>query len=74
MVVDEGVLSLMGYQTPDPLAFFHVRRDGGVWLGALHPNVLARQEETTTPTTVVPAGGDASGAYLDGSPPLRRPR
>ncbi|HET6585070.1 MAG TPA: Ig-like domain-containing protein, partial [Nannocystaceae bacterium] len=44
MVVDEGVLSLMDYKTPDPMAFFHQRRAGGTWLHALHAHVLPRQE------------------------------
>ncbi|WP_181197349.1 Ig-like domain-containing alpha-2-macroglobulin family protein [Enhygromyxa salina] len=41
-VVDEGVLSLMGYQTPDPLAFFHHKRAGEVGLFADHTLVLPR--------------------------------
>ncbi len=44
MVVDEGVLSLMGVQTPDPLSFFHTQRSGMVALHALHKSVLAREE------------------------------
>lgn len=44
MVVDEGVLSLMNYATPDPLAFFIRKRNGGVWMHALHANVLPREE------------------------------
>ncbi|MCA9706095.1 MAG: hypothetical protein KDK70_09630, partial [Myxococcales bacterium] len=42
MVVDEGVLSLMGHQTPDPLTFFHHARSPDVWLYALQAAVLAR--------------------------------
>jgi uncharacterized protein YfaS (alpha-2-macroglobulin family) len=41
-VVDEGVLNLMGYQTPDPLSFFHHARPGDVGLYADHPMVLPR--------------------------------
>jgi len=41
-VVDEGVLSLMGYATPDPLGFFHRKREGEVGLFANHPLVLPR--------------------------------
>ena len=44
MVVDEGVLSLMGYQTPDPLGFFHHQRWRGVGLYSLHQNLLPRDE------------------------------
>lgn len=43
MVVDEGVLSLMNYATPDPLSFFIRKRNGGVWMNALHRNVLPRE-------------------------------
>ena len=42
-VVDEGVLSLMGYQTPNPLDFFHHARAGEVGLFADHALVLARK-------------------------------
>lgn len=54
MVVDEGVLSLMSYSTPDPLSFFVHRRPGNVWMNALHPSVLERQEPSpsTTPAAV----------------------
>lgn len=44
MVVDEGVLSLMGYTTPDPFGFFTHARADGLGLFALHGTVLARQE------------------------------
>ncbi|MEX1365527.1 MAG: alpha-2-macroglobulin family protein, partial [Nannocystaceae bacterium] len=44
MVVDEGVLSLMGHQTPDPLSFFHHDRSDDVWMFALQAAVLARDE------------------------------
>jgi uncharacterized protein YfaS (alpha-2-macroglobulin family) len=52
MVVDEGVLSLMDTQTPDPLTFFHSRRAGMVSLFALHPSVMARDEPPPVPTAV----------------------
>jgi hypothetical protein len=54
MVVDEGVLSLMGHQTPDPLAFFHHERERAVGLYALHASVLGRDEPVT------PASGEES--------------
>ncbi len=44
MVVDEGVLSLMGYQTPDPLSFFHYQRSGETGLFASHGYVLPRDK------------------------------
>lgn len=60
MVVDEGVLSLMNYQTPNPVSFFHYRRAGEVWLHALHANVLPRDPASlipaATPTTTAPGG------------------
>lgn len=48
MVVDEGVLSLMGHQTPDPLTFFHRKRQADVWLHAMHSNVVAQGLEAVT--------------------------
>lgn len=45
MVVDEGVLSLMNYTTPDPVSFFHYRHQGEVWMHALQANVMARSAE-----------------------------
>ncbi|MCX4242699.1 Ig-like domain-containing alpha-2-macroglobulin family protein [Paraliomyxa miuraensis] len=56
MVVDEGVLSLMGHQTPDPLAFFHHPRTDGVWMYALQAAVLARDVPP-------PAGATGGGAF-----------
>jgi uncharacterized protein YfaS (alpha-2-macroglobulin family) len=55
-VVDEGVLSLMGYQTPDPLSFFHYQRAGEVGLYADHTMVLPRnqQEQPKPPPPVSP--------------------
>jgi len=55
MVVDEGVLSLMGHQTPDPLSFFHHARSADVWLYALHAAVLAR--DTPPPATAATVEG-----------------
>jgi len=68
MVVDEGVLSLMGYQTPDPLAFFHHERTDDVWMYALQASVLARDvppPAPTTPTTGAPGG--AEGGFAVGN-------
>lgn len=45
MVVDEGVLSLMGFATPDPLAFFHHDRDPGVSLYDIRQFLVARKEQ-----------------------------
>lgn len=47
MVVDEGVLSLMAYETPDPLAFFHHTRQPGVSMFDLRQYLLARSDEDT---------------------------
>jgi alpha-2-macroglobulin len=57
MVVDEGVLSLMGHQTPDPLTFFHHERSDDVWLYALQASVLARD----VPPPAGSPGGPATG-------------
>ncbi len=50
-VVDEGVLSLMGYETPDPLGFFHRTRSAMVSLYDLRTFLLPKDEtaEVTTP-------------------------
>ncbi|MBL8942596.1 MAG: Ig-like domain-containing protein, partial [Myxococcales bacterium] len=69
MVVDEGVLSLMAYETPDPVAFFHGKRQGEVWLHALQANVLPRDDVATpvvptTPTTTTPSMMPMGGAGI----------
>lgn len=74
MVVDEGVLSLMNYQTPDPLSFFVRQRSGGVWLEALHANIMPRQDpatevlnnEPTPDAPVVQAPGEGSAFGVGG--------
>ncbi|MCY1006558.1 hypothetical protein OV079_13545 [Nannocystis pusilla] len=50
MVVDEGVLSLMGFQTPDPLAFFHHDRDPGVSLYDMRQFLLAKKDPEPPPS------------------------
>ncbi|MEM6996408.1 MAG: alpha-2-macroglobulin family protein, partial [Myxococcota bacterium] len=42
MVVDEGVLSLLGHETPDPLPFFHHARSNDVWMYALQASVMGQ--------------------------------
>jgi uncharacterized protein YfaS (alpha-2-macroglobulin family) len=49
MVVDEGVLSLMNYQTPDPLAFFHHAHEPGVSLFDLRSTCWRRSAEDALP-------------------------
>ncbi|MCY1062869.1 Ig-like domain-containing alpha-2-macroglobulin family protein [Nannocystis sp. SCPEA4] len=69
MVVDEGVLSLMGFQTPDPLAFFHHERDPGVSLFDMRQFLVAKKEQEPPPppapppdeAQMVPTDGDAWG-------------
>ncbi|HEY0136719.1 MAG TPA: alpha-2-macroglobulin family protein, partial [Nannocystis sp.] len=77
MVVDEGVLSLMAFKTPDPLAFFHRARAPGVSLFDLRQYLLARSEEDTLTTDERDndkgrqkngyLNGDAGGATSTGS-------
>ncbi len=43
--VDEGVLSLTGYKTPDPLAFFNLRRPLGVQTSLTLPTLLKEEAE-----------------------------
>ncbi len=45
MVVDEGVLSLMGYETPDPLSFFHRAREAGARVFDLRSFLLRETPE-----------------------------
>ncbi|MBX7077687.1 MAG: Ig-like domain-containing protein [Nannocystaceae bacterium] len=61
MVVDEGVLSLMDYKTPDPVAFFHYRHAGGVWLQALHANLVPRDDLPVTPAATLGLVGTGRG-------------
>ncbi len=48
MVVDEGVLSLMGYETPDPLSFFHRQRAPGARIFDLRASLLRRALEQSS--------------------------
>jgi uncharacterized protein YfaS (alpha-2-macroglobulin family) len=43
--VDEGVLSLTDYKTPDPLAFFNLRRSLGVQTSLTLPTLLKEEAE-----------------------------
>ncbi len=61
MVVDEGVLSLMGHKTPDPLSFFHHTRSDDVWHYALQTAVLARETPPPAGTTTAESGEQAIG-------------
>jgi uncharacterized protein YfaS (alpha-2-macroglobulin family) len=47
--VDEGVLSLTGYETPDPLAFFSQPRGLGVTTSLTLPTLL--REDSPKPTS-----------------------
>ena len=62
MVVDEGVLSLLGYPTPDPLAFFHHPRSGGTGLFDLRSFLLAREDAPPPMPQPVPEESAASMA------------
>lgn len=58
MVVDEGVLSLMGFQTPDPLSFFHHARGSGVSLYDLRQFLVARKDAEPKAPPPDEAGSD----------------
>jgi alpha-2-macroglobulin len=45
--VDEGVLLLTGYKTPDPLTFFNLRRPLGVQTSLTLPTLLKEEAEET---------------------------
>lgn len=61
MVVDEGVLSLMGFTTPDPLSFFHHDRDPGTSLYDLRQYLVARKD-AEAPPPVTPEEQSLNGA------------
>jgi len=69
MVVDEGVLSLMAYKTPDPLSFFHPTREPGVSLFDLRQYLLARREDDEAQASDNRSRDkDLRGPMADGAP------
>jgi uncharacterized protein YfaS (alpha-2-macroglobulin family) len=67
MVVDEGVLSLMNYETPDPLAFFHHERAAGVSMFDLRQFLLARgDDDKLSGAKEKDNRGPGGGAPMDG--------
>lgn len=66
--VDEGVLSLTSYETPDPLAFFSQPRGLGVWTSLTLPTLLREDLATSDFANKGYLVGDGKGgpALLDG--------
>ena len=66
--VDEGVLSLTGYKTPDPLAFFNQRRRLGVFTSLTLPTLLKEDVDDSDFANKGYLIGDAKGGppALDG--------
>lgn len=66
--VDEGVLSLTGYKTPDPLTFFNQRRRLGVQTSLTLPTLLKEDAEESDFANKGYLIGDAKGGppALDG--------
>ena len=65
--VDEGVLSLMGYTTPDPLTFFNQERALAVNTGLTLPTLLSEDPEDRAfgnKGYLVGGGGDDAGDAL----------
>lgn len=65
--VDEGVLSLMGYKTPDPLTFFNQERALAVTTGLTLPTLLPEDPGQRTfgnKGYLVGGGGEESGEAL----------
>ena len=61
--VDEGVLSLMGYETPDPLTFFNQERALAVTTGLTLPTLLSEDPENRSYLNkgyLVGGGGESS--------------
>jgi len=59
--VDEGVLSLTGYKTPDPLAFFNQRRRLGVQTSLTLPTLLKEDADESDFANKGYLVGDAKG-------------
>ena len=59
-LVDEGILSLTGFATPDPVRFFMARRSAAGWSHDAF-DALLRPEARTTP--LLKAGGDGAESY-----------
>lgn len=74
MVVDEGVLSLLGYQTPDPLAVFYASRSPGAPLADLRNALLAQKKRIRRRRAKVPKVrvGSARNGHRSKRHPRRR--
>ena len=59
-VVDEGICTLTGFRTPDPLRFFERKRKLGVALYDLYSLLMPETEDTVLGSPSVP-GGDTGG-------------
>ena len=67
VVVDEAVLSLTGYQMPDPLGVFYAVRGPGVRDHRLRQWVaLADPERTQVAANLLPMGGEGAGSVGGG--------
>ena len=73
MVVDEGVLSLMAYKTPDPLAFFWAARAAATGLQDNRNVLLRRETKLKRPRGQAGANMTRSG-YLRGAKAKQAPR
>lgn len=60
-LVDEGILSLTGYATPDPWSFFMARRAQGISLYDLYDQLLPLESRETP---LLKAGGGATEAMM----------
>ena len=56
--VDEGILQLTNFATPDPLRFFHATRALAVTNGDMYSRLMP---EVLRPTAASPVGGDGDG-------------
>ncbi len=65
--VDEGVLSLTAYRTPDPFSAMYATRGLSVRTGESRTSLMT----PVAPTSMEDKGGDAGGGGGGGGPPLR---
>ena len=65
--VDEGVLSLTGYETPNPYAFFNLPRALGISTGLTLPKLLTEDPDAQTFSNkgyLIGDGGDEAGGQV----------
>jgi uncharacterized protein YfaS (alpha-2-macroglobulin family) len=73
VVVDEAVLALTGYQTPNPLAAFYPERQPGATDYHIRQYVTLARPDLGSLAAGAPGGGDAAQATSPAAPPSAEP-